>query len=122
MTLRPDASPDLRAALSGFDDRVVLVPAQEAHRGQAESLKAGIRRVMASAPACTCGGAGPGYGAPMTHASAPDARRPENSTPPDPTQGHVAPVPPQPLSEGCLPASDAPQDGAPFPDRMASPE
>lgn len=46
VTLRPDASPGLRAALADFDSRVVLVPAPEAYRGQAESLKAGIRGVM----------------------------------------------------------------------------
>ncbi len=115
VTLRPDASPDLRAALSGFDDRVVLVPAPEAHRGQAESLKAGIRSVMASAPAYTRGGASTEYGSVTTRASAPDACGPENGTPPDPAQGHAAPVPPQPLPEGCLPASDGPTGSDAFP-------
>ncbi len=47
VTVRPDASPELMEALSGFGSRVELVPAPEAHLGQAESLKAGIRRLLA---------------------------------------------------------------------------
>lgn len=47
VTVRPDASPELLKAVSGFDARVELVPAPDAHLGQAESLKAGIRRLIA---------------------------------------------------------------------------
>lgn len=51
VTLRPDASPDLRKAVAGFGGRVVPVLAPEARRGQAESLKAGLKRVMQLVPA-----------------------------------------------------------------------
>lgn len=47
VTVRPDASPELLKAVSGFDARVEIVPAPDAHLGQAESLKAGIRRLVA---------------------------------------------------------------------------
>ncbi len=40
VTVRPDASPELLEAVSGFDARVEIVPAPDAHLGQAESLKA----------------------------------------------------------------------------------
>ncbi|MFR0873504.1 MAG: NTP transferase domain-containing protein [Bilophila wadsworthia] len=46
VTVRPDASPELLEAVSGFDARVEIVPAPDAHLGQAESLKAGIRRLV----------------------------------------------------------------------------
>ena len=46
VTVRPDASPELLEAVSGFDSRVEIVPAPDAHLGQAESLKAGIRRLV----------------------------------------------------------------------------
>ena len=46
VTMRPDASPELRAAVSGFDERVEIVPAPDARLGQSESLKAGIRRLL----------------------------------------------------------------------------
>lgn len=51
VTLRPDASPDLRGAVAGFGDGVIVVPAPEARRGQAESLKAGVKGVMQLVPA-----------------------------------------------------------------------
>ena len=51
VTMRPDASPELRAAVSGFDGRVEIVPAPDARFGQAESLKAGVRRIQAFASA-----------------------------------------------------------------------
>ena len=47
VTVRPDASPELLKAVSGFDARMEIVPAPDAHLGQAESLKAGIRRLVA---------------------------------------------------------------------------
>lgn len=47
VTVRPDASPELLEAVSGFDTRMEIVPAPDAHLGQAESLKAGIRRLVA---------------------------------------------------------------------------
>ena len=46
VTVRPDASPELLEAVSGFDARVEIIPAPDAHLGQAESLKAGIRRLV----------------------------------------------------------------------------
>ena len=51
VTMRPDASPELRAAVSDFDGRVEIVPAPDARFGQAESLKAGVRRIQAFASA-----------------------------------------------------------------------
>lgn len=48
VTVRPDASPELLQAVSGFDSRVELVPAPDASLGQAESLKAGIQRLVSS--------------------------------------------------------------------------
>ncbi len=50
VTVRPDASPELLEAVSGFDARVELVPAPDASLGQAESLKAGIRRLISREP------------------------------------------------------------------------
>ena len=46
VTVRPDASPELLEAVSGFDTRVELVPAPDANLGQADSLKAGLRRLV----------------------------------------------------------------------------
>lgn len=42
----PTPPPELLEAVSGFDARVEIVPAPDAHLGQAESLKAGIRRLV----------------------------------------------------------------------------
>ena len=117
VTLRPDASPDLRAALSGFDSRVVLVPAPEAHRGQAESLKAGIRGVMEHAArrhAATGEEREESAAAPAPE-QAPNPAPGQTSCPaPEPapgqTPGHApCPTPAQarPLPEGRLAAEDA---------------
>lgn len=60
VTVRPDASPALSDALSGFDSRVIPVPAPEARFGQSESLKAGIRCLISLFRPDVVSGACPG--------------------------------------------------------------
>nr|WP_294513305.1 nucleotidyltransferase family protein [uncultured Bilophila sp.] len=106
VTMRPDASPELRAAVSGFDERVEIVPAPDARLGQSESLKAGIRRLLSRFSP----GSDP-------ESSAFQEKRPEGNRFPASGRGRSEPERPEPYGQACggpgsspeaAPGTDAP--------------